>query len=160
MVDSLLPGRNAVLGLLALMLLHRARNAARATADGDIILLEHQDRRLWDQALIAEGLTLVERALRLPGRPSGYAVQAAHYQDTDWPQIAALYAVLMRIQPSPVIELNHAAAIAMVDGPARALQLVEALLARGELEGYHLLPAMHAELLLRRLEQLALSEVR
>jgi RNA polymerase sigma-70 factor, ECF subfamily len=157
-VDSLLPERAAVQGLLALMLLHRARNPARATADGDIILLEHQDRGLWDQALIAEGLALVERALRLPGRPSGYAVQAAiaalhaqaaRYPDTDWPQIAALYAVLMRIQPSPVIELNHAAAIAMVDGPARALQLVEALVARGELEGYHLLPAVHAELLLR-----------
>jgi RNA polymerase sigma-70 factor, ECF subfamily len=157
-VDSLLPGRAAVQGLLALMLLHRARNPARATADGDIILLEHQDRGLWDQVLIAEGLALVEQALRLPGQPSGYAVQAAiaalhaqaaRYQDTDWPQIAALYAVLMRIQPSPVIELNHAAAISMVDGPARALQLVEALLARGELEGYHLLPAVHAELLLR-----------
>jgi len=157
-VDSLLPGRAAVQGLLALMLLHRARNPARATADGDIILLEHQDRGLWNQALIAEGLALVERALRLPGRPSGYAVQAAiaalhaqaaRYQDTDWPQIAALYAVLMRIQPSPVIELNHAAAISMVDGPARALQLVEALLARGELEGYHLLAVVHAELLLR-----------
>jgi RNA polymerase sigma-70 factor (ECF subfamily) len=157
-VDSLLPGRAAVLGLLALMLLHRARNPARATADGDIILLEQQDRALWNQALIAEGLALVERALRLPGRPSGYAVQAAiaalhaqaaRYQDTDWPQIAALYAVLLRIQPSPVIELNHAAAISMVDGPAQALQLVEALIARRELEGYHLLPAVHAELLLR-----------
>jgi RNA polymerase sigma-70 factor (ECF subfamily) len=157
-VDSLLPGRAAVQGLLALMLLHRARNPARATADGDIILLEHQDRRLWDRRLIAEGLGLVERALRLPGRPSGYAVQAAiaalhaqapRYQDTDWPQIAALYAVLLRIQPSPVIELNHAAAVSMVDGPARALQLVEALLARGELDGYHLLPAVHAELLFR-----------
>ena len=157
-VDSLLPGRAAVQGLLALMLLHRARNPARATAEGDIILLEHQDRRLWDQTLIAEGLELVERALRLPGGPSGYAVQAAiaalhaqarRYQDTDWPQIAALYAVLMRIQPSPVIEFNHAAAVSMVDGPARALQLVEALIARGELEGYHLLPAVHAELLLR-----------
>jgi RNA polymerase sigma-70 factor (ECF subfamily) len=157
-VDSLLPGRAAVLGLLALMLLHRARNPARATADGDIILLEQQDRALWNQALIAEGLALVERALRLPGRPSGYAVQAAiaalhaqaaRYQDTDWPQIAALYAVLLRIQPSPVIELNHAAAISMVDGPAQALQLVEALIARRELEGYHLLPTVHAELLLR-----------
>jgi RNA polymerase sigma-70 factor (ECF subfamily) len=157
-VDSLLPGRAAVQGLLALMLLHRARNPARATADGDIILLEHQDRGLWDQTLIAEGLVLVETALRLPGRPSGYAVQAAiaalhaqarRYQDTDWPQIAALYALLLRIQPSPVIELNHAAAVAMVDGPARALQLVEALVARGELAGYHLLPAVHAELLFR-----------
>src|SRR5579863_6554155 len=157
-LDSMLPGRAAVQGLLALMLLHHARNPARATADGDIILLEHQDRRLWDQTMIAEGLALVERALRLPGRPSGYAVQAAiaalharapHYRDTDWPQIAALYAVLMRIQPSPVIELNYAAAISMVDGPARALQLVEALVARGELTDYHLLPALHAELLFR-----------
>jgi RNA polymerase sigma-70 factor, ECF subfamily len=158
MVDSLQPGRAAVQGLLALMLLHRARNPARATPEGDIILLEHQDRRLWDQSLISEGLELVDRALRLPGRPSGYAVQAAiaalharasRYQDTDWPQIVALYAVLMRIQPSAVIELNHAVAISMVDGPARGLQLVEALLTRAELVDYHLLPAVHAELLRR-----------
>jgi RNA polymerase sigma-70 factor (ECF subfamily) len=158
MVDSLQPGRAAVQGLLALMLLHRARNPARATPEGDIILLEHQDRRLWDQSLISEGLELVDRALRLPGRPSGYAVQAAiaalharasRYQDTDWPQIVALYAVLMRIQPSAVIELNHAVAISMVDGPARGLQLVEALLARAELVDYHLLPVVHAELLRR-----------
>jgi RNA polymerase sigma-70 factor (ECF subfamily) len=161
LLDSLLPARTAVQGLLALMLLHRARNPARATPEGDIILLEHQDRQLWDQSLIAEGLTLVDRALRVPGRPSGYAVQAAiaalhaqakDYRDTDWPQIAALYAVLMRIQPTPVIELNHAVAVSMVDGPARGLQLIEALIARGELADYHLLPAVQAELL-RRLGQ-------
>lgn len=158
LVDSLLPGHAPVQGLLALMLLHRARHPARATPEGDIILLEHQDRSRWDQTLIAEGLALVERALRSPGHPSGYAVQAAiaalhaqarHFNETDWPQIAALYAVLLHIQPSPVIDLNHAVAVSMVDGPARGLQLVEALVARGELEGYHLLPAVHAELLFR-----------
>ena len=158
LLDSLLPGQAAVQGLLALMLLHRARHPARATPDGDIILLEHQDRSLWDHALIEEGLPLVERALRSPGRPSAYAVQAAiaalharanHFSETDWPQIAALYAVLLRLQPSPVIELNYAVAVSMVDGPARGLQLVEAIVARGELEGYHLLPAVHAELLFR-----------
>jgi RNA polymerase sigma-70 factor (ECF subfamily) len=157
-VDSLLPGRAAVQGLLALMLLHRARHPARATPEGDIILLEHQDRGLWDQALIDEGLPLVESALKSPGRPSSYAVQAAiaalhararHFSDTDWPQIAALYAVLLRLQPSPVIELNYAVAVSMVDGPARGLQLVEAIVARRELAGYHLLPAVHAELLFR-----------
>jgi RNA polymerase sigma-70 factor (ECF subfamily) len=158
LVDSLLPGHAAVQGLLALMLLHRARHPARATPDGDIILLEHQDRGLWDQALIDEGLPLVERALRSPGRPSSYAVQAAiaalhararQFSQTDWPQIASLYAVLLRLQPSPVIELNYAVAVSMVDGPARGLQLVEAIVARRELEGYHLLPAVHAELLFR-----------
>lgn len=156
LLDSLLPGRAAVIGLLALMLLHTARYPARATSDGDIILLENQDRGLWDRFLIAEGMALVDSALRLPGRPSGYAVQAAiaalhagaaHYSGTDWPQIAALYAVLMRIQPSPVVELNHAVAVSMVDGPARGLDLVEALIVRGELDGYHLLPAVHGELL-------------
>ena len=158
LVDSLLPGRAPVQGLLALMLLHRARHPARATPEGDIIQLEHQDRSLWDQALIDEGLPLVERALRSPGRPSSYAVQAAiaalhvratRFGETDWPQIAGLYAVLLRLQPSPVIELNHAVAASMVDGPARGLQLVEAIVARRELEGYHLLPAVHAELLFR-----------
>ena len=114
------------------------------TAGGDIVLLEEQDRALWDRAQIAEGLQLVEDALRMPGRPQSYAVQAAiaalharapSYEDTDWPQIAGLYEVLLRISPSPVIELNHAAAVSMVDGPARALDLVDALEARGGLEG-------------------------
>jgi RNA polymerase sigma-70 factor (ECF subfamily) len=159
---ALLPGRASIEGLLALMLLHDSRRRARATADGDIVLLEDQDRRLWDQARIVEGLALVDRALRAPGRPGAYAVQAAiaalHarapcHQATDWPQIAGLYAVLMRLHPSPVIELNHAVAVSMVDGPRKALDMVEALAARGDLDLYHLLSAARAEML-RRLGRL------
>jgi RNA polymerase sigma-70 factor (ECF subfamily) len=140
------------------MLLHDARRAGRETAGGDIVLLEEQDRALWDSCQIAEGLRLVEAALRIPGRPESYAVQAAiaalharapSYRDTDWPQIAGLYAVLLRISPSPVIELNHAAAVSMVDGPARALDLIDALKARGKLNGYELVPAVRADLLRR-----------
>jgi RNA polymerase sigma-70 factor, ECF subfamily len=158
LLDGLMPRRGEIKGLLALMLLHDARRAGRATADGDSVLLEHQDRALWDQGQIAEGLGLVEEALRLPGRPEAYAVQAAiaalharapDYQDTDWPQIAGLYEVLLRISPSPVIELNHAAAVSMVDGPARALDLIDALAARGGLDGYDLMPAVRADLLRR-----------
>jgi RNA polymerase sigma-70 factor (ECF subfamily) len=158
LLDALLPRRSEIKGLLALMLLHDARRAGRETAGGDIVLLEEQDRTLWDHAQIAEGLALVRRALREPGRPESYAVQAAiaalHAQapntkDTDWPQIAGLYEVLLRISPSPVIELNHAAAISMVDGPSRALDLIDALQARGGLNGYELLPAVRADLLRR-----------
>jgi RNA polymerase sigma-70 factor (ECF subfamily) len=158
LLDGLMPGRREVKGLLALMLLHDARRAGRQTEGGDIVLLEEQDRTLWDQAQIAEGLKLVEEALQLPGRAEAYAVQAAiaalharapNFQDTDWKQIAGLYEVLLRISPSPVIELNHAAAISMVDGPARALDLIEALQARGGLDGYELLPAVRADLLRR-----------
>jgi RNA polymerase sigma-70 factor (ECF subfamily) len=158
LLDELLPGRTEIAGLLALMLLHDARRPARAGADGDIILLEDQDRSLWDQVQIGEGLGLVERALHAPGRPSAYTVQAAiaalhaqarRHEDTDWPQIVGLYEVLMRLAPSPVVELNHAAAVAMVDGPARALDLIDALIGRGELEGYHLLPAVRGNLLNR-----------
>ena len=158
LLDALMPQRGEIKGLLALMLLHDARRAGRATAGGDIVLLEEQDRSLWDRAQISEGVMLVEDALSMPGRPESYAVQAAiaalhaqapSYQDTDWPQIAGLYAVLLRIGPSPVIELNHAAVISMVAGPARALELVDALAARGELDGYELLPAVRADLLRR-----------
>jgi RNA polymerase sigma-70 factor, ECF subfamily len=158
LLDGLMPGRGEIKGLLALMLLHDARRAGRETAAGDIVLLEEQDRSLWEANQIAEGLQLVEDALRMPGRPQSYAVQAAiaalharapSYQDTDWPQIAGLYEVLLRISPSPVIELNHAAAISMVDGPARALALLDALEARGGLKGYDLLPAVRADLLRR-----------
>jgi RNA polymerase sigma-70 factor (ECF subfamily) len=158
LLDALMPQRGEVRGLLALMLLHDARRAGRQTDGGDIVLLEEQDRSLWDHCQIAEGLKLVEEALRLPGRPEAYAVQAAiaalharapNYKDTDWKQIAGLYEVLLRISPSPVIELNHAAAISMVDGPARALDLTEALQARGGLDGYELLPAVRADLLRR-----------
>jgi RNA polymerase sigma-70 factor (ECF subfamily) len=158
LLDALMPQRREIKGLLALMLLHDARRAGRATAGGDIVLLEQQDRTLWDRRQIAEGLQLVEEALRLPGRPESHAVQAAiaalharapSYQDTDWPQIAGLYEVLLRIDPSPVIELNHAAAVSMVDGPARALDLIDALAARGSLDGYDLMPAVRADLLRR-----------
>jgi RNA polymerase sigma-70 factor, ECF subfamily len=158
LVNSLMPGRGEIKGLLALMLLHDARRAGRATAGGDIVLLEEQDRSLWDWQQISEGLRLVEEALRIPGRPQSYAVQAAiaalharapSYQDTDWSQIAGLYEVLLRINPSPVVELNRAAAISMVDGPDRALDLIDALEARGGLEGYDLLPAVRADLLRR-----------
>ena len=158
LLDALMPHRSEIKGLLALMLLHDARRAGRETAGGDIVLLEEQDRTLWDAGQIAEGLALVEDALRAPGRPESYAVQAAiaalharasSYRDTDWPQIAGLYEVLLRISPSPVIELNHAAAVSMVDGPARALDLIDALEARGGLNGYELMPAVRADLLRR-----------
>jgi RNA polymerase sigma-70 factor (ECF subfamily) len=158
LLDALMPQRGEIKGLLALMLLHDARRTSRQTAAGDIVLLEEQDRTLWDHAQIAEGLRLVEHALRMPGRPQAYAVQAAiaalhaqapNYRDTDWRQIAGLYEVLLRISPSPVIELNHAAAVSMVDGPARALDLIDALQARGGLDGYDLMPAVRADLLRR-----------
>jgi RNA polymerase sigma-70 factor, ECF subfamily len=158
LLDALMPQRSEVRGLLALMLLHDARRAGRQTEGGDIVLLEEQDRSLWDYCQIAEGLKLVEDALRMPGRPESYAVQAAiaalharapNYKATDWPQIAGLYEVLLRINPSPVIELNHAAAVSMVDGPARALDLIDTLEARGGLKGYDLLPAVRADLLRR-----------
>jgi RNA polymerase sigma-70 factor, ECF subfamily len=161
LLNALTAGRAEIKGLLALMLLHDARRAGRETADGDIVLLEHQDRSLWDSAQIAEGLMLVEEALRMAGPPQSYAVQAAiaalharakSYGDTDWPQIAGLYEVLLRISPSPVIELNHAAAVSMVDGPARALDLVDALRARGGLNRYELLHAVRGDLL-RRLDR-------
>ena len=158
LLDALMPLRGEIKGLLALMLLHDARRHGRETAAGDIVLLEEQDRSRWDRRQIDEGLTLVEEALRSGGPPQSYAVQAAiaalharasNYEATDWKQIAGLYEVLLRISPSPVIELNHAAAVSMVDGPARALQLIDALQARGRLNGYELLPAVRADLLRR-----------
>jgi RNA polymerase sigma-70 factor (ECF subfamily) len=158
LLDALMRERSEIKGLLGLMLLHDARRAGRQTAGGDVVLLEEQDRSLWDRQQIAEGSKLVEEALRLPGRPQPYAVQAAiaalharapSYKETDWAQIAGLYEVLLRISPSPVIELNHAAAVSMVDGPARALDLIDALQARGGLDGYELLPAVRADLLRR-----------
>lgn len=158
LLDRLMPDRAGIKGLVALMLLHDARRAGRETTAGDIVLLEEQDRSRWDRAQIEEGLGLVEDALRMPGRPQAYVVQAAiaalharapSFEQTDWPQIAGLYEVLLRINPSPVIELNHAAALSMVDGPARALDLVDAITARGGLRGYELLPAVRADLLRR-----------
>src|SRR4030088_3060356 len=156
LLDGLMPGRGEIKGLLALMLLHDSRRAGRETAGGDIVLLEEQDRTLWDRGQISEGRRLVEVALRMPGRPQSYAVQAAiaalharaaNYKDTDWRQIAGLYEVLLRISPSPVIELNHAAAISMVDGSERALDLIDALHPGAALNGYELLPAVRAYLL-------------
>src|SRR5882724_7128095 len=156
LLDELLPINPAVLGLLALMLLHDARRPARVSQDGDVILLEDQDRTLWNQAKIAEGLALVDQALSIPGQLSPYAVQAAiaalhvrarKKEDTDWPQIVGLYEVLLRLQPSPVIELNHAVAVSMVDGAARALNLVDSLTARGQVSEYHLLHAARGRFL-------------
>ena len=156
LLRDLMPDEREINALLALMLLHDARRDARATPEGHVILLKQQDRSCWDKAQIEEGLRRVEEALRVPGRPGSYAIQAAiaalharaaHYDDTDWPQIAGLYGVLLRLYPSPVIELNHAVAVSMVDGPERALRLVESIAARGELSGYHLLPAVRGELL-------------
>lgn len=158
LLDHLLPQRSDIEGLLALMLLHDARCAGRQTTAGDIVMLEEQDRSLWDRSQIAEGLGLVERALGRRGRPDSYAVQAAiaalharapSYRDTDWPQIAGLYAVLLRISPSPVVELNRIAAVSMVDGPARALDILDSLAMRNELRQYDMLPAVRADLLRR-----------
>jgi RNA polymerase sigma-70 factor, ECF subfamily len=164
LLDILLPQRAAVMGLLALMLLHDARRASRESATGDIVLLGTQDRALWDRGEIVEGLELVDRALSTRGQLSSYAVQAAiaalHVRatsggDTDWPQIVGLYEVLLRLQPTPVIELNHAVAVSMVDGPARALDLVDSLAARGMVTQYHLLHAARGRFLkdLGRLEE-------
>jgi RNA polymerase sigma-70 factor (ECF subfamily) len=166
LLDELLPMNPGVLGLLALMLLHDARRQSRVSNDGEVILLEDQDRSLWDGARIEEGLVLVERALSIRERVSPYAVQAAiaalHVQagkkeETDWPQIVGLYEVLLRLQPTPVIELNHAAAVSMVDGAARALDLIDSLAARGEVGHYHLLHAARGRFLqqLGRLEEAA-----
>jgi RNA polymerase sigma-70 factor (ECF subfamily) len=142
--------------LLALMLLHDSRREARLDETGDLVLLEHQDRRRWNQGQIAEALPLVEEALR--GGPGPYALQAAiaalHCQaaraeETDWAQIVRLYDLLERVQPSPIVSLYRAAAVAMVDGPRPALALIDALAATGELDRYHRLHAARADLLRR-----------
>jgi RNA polymerase sigma-70 factor (ECF subfamily) len=150
---ELLPEPEAI-GLLALMLLHESRREARTSADGDVILLEHQDRSRWNRDFISEGLSLVERALT-SRRFGPYTVQAAiaavHAEAasaaaTDWSQIVALYDLLLRIDPSPVIELNRAVAVAMRHGPAAGLDLIEAILARGDLKDYRPAHAARAEL--------------
>ena len=156
------PTEPEVVGLLALMLLHEARRAARTSATGELILLDEQDRSCWDHARIVEGSALVERALR-SRRFGPYTLQAAiaavHAEapaaaETDWAQIVGLYDVLLRSDPSPIVELNRAAAVAMRDGPAAGLALMDALLARGELADYHLAHSARADLL-RRLGRLA-----
>lgn len=143
-----------VRGLLALMLLQESRRAARTSPSGELVLLENQDRSLWDREKIAEGVKLVERAL-LSRRFGPYTLQAAiaavHAEAseaaaTDWPQIVALYSVLARADPSPVIELNRAVAVAMRDGPEAGLALIDAIFARGELMEYHLAHSARADL--------------
>ncbi|MBI1895926.1 MAG: RNA polymerase sigma factor [Acidobacteria bacterium] len=142
--------------LLALMLLHDARREARVDDAGDIVVLEEQDRGLWNRQQIAEALPLVEESLR--GGPGPYALQAAiaaehckaaRASETDWPQIVRLYDLLERLQPSPVVSLNRAVAIAMADGPRPALAIIDALGAKGGLENYHLFHAARADLLRR-----------
>ena len=156
LLDTLLPNRAAVLGLLALMLLHDARRASRVSSAGDLVLLDTQDRSQWDRGEIAEGLVLVDKSLSIRGQVSAYAVQAAiaalhvkasDSRATDWPQIVGLYEVLLRLQPTPVVELNHAVAVSMVDGVARGLDLVDSLAARGEVAQYHLLHATRGRFL-------------
>jgi RNA polymerase sigma-70 factor (ECF subfamily) len=156
LLAGLLPDPEAV-GLLALMLLHESRRPARSTPAGDIVLLEDQDRSKWDARLITEGRALVERALATR-RFGAYTVQAAiaavhasapSAATTDWRQIAALYDALLAINPSPVVELNRAVAVAMRDGPAAGLGLIDAILNRSDLGAYHLAHAARADLLRR-----------
>jgi RNA polymerase sigma-70 factor, ECF subfamily len=159
---ELLPSETEARGLLALMLLTDARRNARVDDAGELVLLEDQDRSRWDRDEIQEGLSLVEAALR-GGPPGAYALQAAiagvharatRAADTNWREIAALYALLRIENRSGVVALNHAAAVAMADGPEAGLELMDALGADGTLTGYHLLPAARADLL-RRLERWA-----
>ncbi|MFI7676264.1 RNA polymerase sigma factor [Actinophytocola sp. NPDC049390] len=151
---SQLPDEPEAMGLLALMLLHDARTPARVSPSGDLVTLEEQDRSLWNAAAIEAGTTLLDTALRLR-KPGPYQIQAAiaachatakTAEDTDWAQIATLYERLRRYVPSPVVALNHAVAVAMADGPAAGLELVDSLTG---LDGYHLLPATRADLLRR-----------
>jgi len=153
-------------GLLALMLLHHARRDARVDEAGDLVTLERQDRSRWDRAEITDGVRVLRRSLSLAAASGGsgpYGIQAAIVAchatapaagATDWAEVARLYALLARVQPSPVVELNRAVAVAMADGPAAGLELVRALDDGGALAGYHLLPATRADLL-RRLDRRA-----
>ena len=142
------------LGLLALMLLHESRRPTRMTGAGELVLLDDQDRSRWDRALIAEGRRLVEQALgsrrfgpyTLQAAIAALHAEAANAADTDWAQIVGLYDVLLRADPSPVVELNQAAAVAMRDGPAAGLTLIDALLARGELADYRFAHSARADL--------------
>ena len=154
LVLALLPD-SEVMGLLALMLLHESRRKARVDADGNIILLEDQDRTLWQQEYITEGDALVRQALATR-RFGAYSLQAAiaavHAKsrgNTDWDQVIALYSVLLQVEPSPVIELNRAVAIAMRDGPQAGLTIMDNLVERGELQNYHKLHSTRGELLNR-----------
>jgi RNA polymerase sigma-70 factor (ECF subfamily) len=153
---ELLPDPEAE-GLLALMLLHESRRSSRVSASGDVVLLADQDRSLWDRALIAEGAALVESALHsrrfghytLQAAIAAVHAEAARSEDTDWAQIVGLYDLLLRVESTPIIELNRAVAIAMRDGPAAGLKLIDALMKRGELSDYHLAHSARADLLRR-----------
>jgi RNA polymerase sigma-70 factor (ECF subfamily) len=154
---ELLPEPEAA-GLLALMLLHESRRGARSTAEGEIVLLADQNRSLWDRSLIAEGVSLVEHAISsrrfgpytLQAAIAAVHAEAATADATDWGQIVGLYDVLARVDTSPVIELNRAAAIAMRDGPAAGLAIIDAILARGDLDTYHLAHSARADLCRRQ----------
>jgi RNA polymerase sigma-70 factor, ECF subfamily len=160
LLARLMPDEPEALGLVALMLLHDARRATRVDGAGELVTLEDQDRSRWDRGEIDEGVAILEAALRR-AQPGPYQLQAAiaachataaDPAATDWVQIAELYGQLARVVPSAVVRLNQAVAVAMADGPAAGLALVEALDASGELAGYHLLPATRADLL-RRLDR-------
>jgi RNA polymerase sigma-70 factor (ECF subfamily) len=162
LLAGLMPGEPEVTGLLVLMLLHHSRRSARVDPAGDLVVLEDQDRGRWDRAAIAEACSMLDAALRL-GRPGPYQVQAAiaacHATSpsaaaTDWAEIALLYERLLEMIPSPIVALNQAVAVAMADGPAAGLRLLERLEVDGSLTGYHLLPATRADLL-RRLGRFA-----
>ncbi len=157
MLRALLPGEREAAGLLALLLVHEARRGTRTDGHGRMVRLADQDRGAWDRALIAEADALLVAALRA-GPPGRFLLQAAiaalhaqapSYEDTDWPQILALYGELLRVWPSPVVALNRAVALSMVDGPAAGLEAVEALERDGRLSGYRYLPAAKADLLRR-----------
>ena len=154
---ALMPDEREALGLLAQLLLHDARRATRVDPSGRMLLLEEQDRSRWDTVQIADGLRLVRAALR-GGRPGRFALQSAiaalytetpTYADTDWRQLRDLYDLLLSVWPSPVVALNRAVVVSMLDGPAAALPLVEALAADPRLAAYHYLPATRADLLRR-----------
>ncbi len=157
LLAALMPARPEAGALLALMLLTDARRDARVGPDGDVVLLEDQDRTRWNADAIREGLALVDGVLRadpfgayaLQAAIAGVHARAARAADTDWREIAALYALLAARHPSPVVALNHATAVAMAEGPAEGLRRLDALAAGGTLAGYHLLPAARADLLRR-----------
>ncbi|HEV2344782.1 MAG TPA: DUF6596 domain-containing protein [Actinocrinis sp.] len=154
---GLMPDEPEAQGMLALMLLHDARRLSRVDAVGELVTLEEQDRSLWDRGQIAEGGAILERALRR-GRAGPFQIQAAiaachatapSTAATDWPQIVGLYEQLALVAPSPVVDLNHAVAVAMAQGPEAALSLVDSLAESGRLDGYYLLHATRADLLRR-----------
>jgi RNA polymerase sigma-70 factor (ECF subfamily) len=154
LLADLLPD-GEVLGLLGLMLLHESRHAARLTDGGDVVLLDHQDRAAWDRDLIREGTHLVERAFAtrqigpyaLQGAIAAVHAAAATPGDTDWAEITGLYAVLLRVSPTPVVRLNHAIAVSMLRGPAEALKLIDPLMGSGDLADYHHAHVAEADML-------------